>query len=156
MIGFHFTEFNPKKDERTPFEQLLDLFLELMVYTSGDVEETFDWMEQIDKEHGITTPEYTLDDFRRDLEKQSYVKTEGGQQKLGGKGEKLIRQRSLDQIFGKMKRSDTGNHRTPNSGSGDEQTSDRRSYRFGDQVNQIDFTASIRNSQIRGGVDQFN
>ncbi len=156
MIGYQFSQFIPKEDDRSPFEKLLEIFLELMVYTSGDVEETFNWMEALDQEHNITTPDYTLDDFRKDLEKRSFIKTEGSGQKLSGKGEKMIRQRSLDQIFGKMKRSDTGNHRTPQSGIGDEQTSDRRSYKFGDQVNQIDFTASIRNSQIRSGIDQFN
>lgn len=156
MIGYRFTEFIPETDERTPFEKLLELFLELMVYTSGDVEETFQWMEEIDKEHGITTPDYTLDDFRRDLEQRNFLQVESGNPKLTGKGERIIRKRSLEQIFGKLKRTDTGNHRTTFSGIGDEQTSDRRPYQFGDTVNQIDFTASIRNSQLRSGIDHFN
>lgn len=156
MIGYQFSEFIPQPDTRTPFEKLLDLFLELMVYTSGDVEETFRWMEEIDKEHGITTEDYTLEDFRKELEEKSFVKQSATGSELTGKGEKIIRKRSLDQIFGKLKKTSGGDHRTSITGQGDEQTSDRRPFQYGDQVNQIDFTQSIKNSQLRSGIDQFN
>ncbi|NND95533.1 MAG: hypothetical protein HKN45_11775 [Flavobacteriales bacterium] len=158
MLGHRFSKYIEPKDDRTPFEKLLELFLELMVYTSGDVDETFRWMKEIDDEHGITTPEYTLKDFRKDLEEKMYVEqtNNGSGGKPSAKTEKLIRKRSLDQIFGKMKRSGAGKHRTPHVGKGDEQTSDRRPFQFGDNTSQIDFTASIRNSQIRSGHDDFN
>ena len=156
MIGYQFSEFIPEKDTRTPFEKLLELFLELMVYTSGDVEETFSWMEEIDKEHNITTPEYTLEDFRKELEEKTIVQQGASGSELSGKGEQLIRKRSLEQIFGKLKRSSTGNHTTSFVGTGDEQSSDRRAYQYGDQMNQIDFTQSIKNSQKRNGIDTFN
>ena len=67
MIGFRFSQYISPVDERTPFKRLLEIFLELIVHASGDVEETFRWMEILDKEHGITDENYTLDDFRRDL-----------------------------------------------------------------------------------------
>jgi uncharacterized protein with von Willebrand factor type A (vWA) domain len=158
MLGHRFSQFIPKADERSPFERLLELFLELMVYTSGDVDETFRWMKEIDDEHGITTPEYTLKDFRKELEERSFIEQGRGGSggKLSAKTEKLIRKRSLDQIFGKMKRGGAGKHRTPHVGRGDEQTSDRRPFRFGDSLQQIDFTASLRNSQIRSGSDDLD
>lgn len=156
MIGHRFQKYIPEADERSPFKRLLDLFMELLVYTSGDVEEAFRWMKELDKEHNITTPEYTLDDFRKELEERSYVEQgPGGGGKPSAKTEKLIRQRSLEQIFGKMKRGGAGKHRTPHIGKGEEQTSDRRPFQFGDSPQQIDFTASIRNSQIRTGPDRF-
>ena len=72
MIGFRFSEF--KEDTtQSPFDRLLKLFLELMTYTSGDVEETFDWMKQLDAAHNITDDDYTLDDFRKDLERKSLL-----------------------------------------------------------------------------------
>lgn len=156
MIGSRFTKHIPIEDNRTPFEKLLELFLELMVYTSGDVEEALDWMKEIDKEHNITSEDYTLEDFRRDLERKAYIRqNESGGASLGGKAEKEIRKRSLDQIFGKLKRDTGGNHNSKSLGRGDEQTADRRPYQFGDNLNQIDFTASIRNAQLRHGVDDF-
>ncbi|MBX2844570.1 MAG: VWA domain-containing protein [Saprospiraceae bacterium] len=156
MVGNRFSQFNPQADERTPFEQLLELFLEIMVHTSGDVEEAFDWMYEIDEEHGITTPDYTLEDFRRDLENKGFLQLKDGGPALSGKGEKVIRQRALDQIFGKIKKSGKGNHRSPIAGQGDEATSDRRAFQFGDNLNQIDFTASFKNAQKRAGIDNFN
>ena len=157
MIGSRFTQYIPKPDLRTPFQRLLELFLELMVYTSGDVEETFNWMEEIDKTHNITTDDYTLDDFRQDLEKQSYVhKNNDGGSSMSKKSEQLIRKRALDQIFGKMKRDSGGNHRSNRIGRGDEPTSDRRPYRFGDNMNQIDFTSSFQNAQLKHGIDTFH
>lgn len=156
MIGFKFTQFEPEEDHRSTFEKLLELFLELMVYTSGDVEETFRWMEEIDKEHDITTPDYTLEDFRKDLEERSYLQNGAGGAELSAKGEQVIRKRSLEQVFGKLKRTTNGDHRTNFSGIGDETTSNRRPYQFGDAFNQIDFSQSIKNSQKRTGIHQFN
>lgn len=157
MLGFRFSQYVPPTDNRTPFERLFDLFLELLVYTSGDVEETLDWMEELDKEHKITTPEYTLEDFKRDLKKNGFVEsTTGKGGKLAAKTEKLIRKRALDQIFGKLKKGISGEHGSRVTGIGDEQTADRRPYQFGDSSSQIDFTASLKNSQIRSGIDVFD
>jgi uncharacterized protein with von Willebrand factor type A (vWA) domain len=66
-----------------------------------------------------------------------------------------IRRQSLEEIFGKLKKSAKGNHRTPFSGHGDEITSDRREYNFGDTLDQIDITDSIKNAQINHGIDNF-
>ena len=41
-------------------------------------------------------------------------------------------------------------------GQGDEQTSEKRQYLFGDLMEQIDMTDSIRNAQIAHGIDEFN
>jgi len=158
MIGFRFSEYTPNEESKSIFDTLLDLFLEIMVHTSGNVDETFDWMEQIDQEHQITTDDYTLDDFRKDLEDKGYLNNNPGKgtSELSGKGERKIRQKALDNIFGKLKRDSGGNHQTSHIGRGDEQTTDKRKYEFGDQLSQIDFTQSIQNAQLRGGIDNFN
>lgn len=157
MLGHRFTKFNPKEDERSLFQQLLDLFMEILVHTSGDVEEAFDWLKQIDDEHGLTNEDYTLEDFRKELESKQFIQQPGkGKARLSAKGEQIIRKRALDQIFGKLKRGEDGNHGSKFVGTGDEATSDRRPYRFGDQISQIDFTASFRNGQVRGGIDNFS
>lgn len=157
MAGIRFSQFIPKDDHQTPFEKLLELFLEIMVYTSGDIEETFDWMKQIDEKHHLTTPDYTLDDFRKELSEKSFInqRADGKGSSLSAKGENVIRKRSLNQIFGNLKKGEGGSHRTPHVGSGEESTSDRRPYQFGDNFSQIDITASLLNGQIRHGIDSF-
>ena len=39
MIGFNFSKYNPDENAKSPFEKLLDLFLQLLTYTSGDFNE---------------------------------------------------------------------------------------------------------------------
>ena len=158
MHGFNFTEYIPEKDLRTPFEKLLPIFLEIVTFTSGDVEEAIDWLRQIDAEHNLTTDEYTIDDFIEDLIEKGYLREagEGGSGGLTAKSEQAIRRRALDQVFGKMKRSTDGRHHTNTGGKGDELTGDKRPYRFGDSTFEIDFSASIRNAQIRSGIGEFS
>ncbi len=156
MIGTRFTKYIPPKDDRTPFEQLLPLFLELLTHTSGDVEEALDWMKEIDKEQPLFSKDYTLEDFKNDLRKHGLIgdpPRKGGRTPLTGKAEQLIRQRALDQVFGKLKKSDRGTHGLRRVGEGDELTSERRSYRFGDRIEQVAMSDSIRNAQQRNVDD---
>ena len=78
MIGFQFTEYRPEKELRTPFERLLDIFLELVTHTSGDVDEALDWMHELDKEHKLTDEDYTLDDFIAELKEKNFLKDGDG------------------------------------------------------------------------------
>ncbi|MBL8009070.1 MAG: VWA domain-containing protein [Flavobacteriales bacterium] len=152
MLGHRFTKYVPPQDDRSPFEKLLPLFLELLTHTSGDVEEALDWMDQLDKEHGFYTADYGRKEFEDDLRKHGMIgrPTKGGKAPLTGKAEKLIRERALEQVFGKLKKVDRGNHALRRTGQGDEPTSDRRSYRFGDRLEQVAMSDSIRNAQQRG------
>lgn len=152
MPGHRFSKYIPPQDDRSPFEKLLPLFLELLTHTSGDVEEALDWMDEIDKEHGFYSNDYGRKEFEADLRKHGLIggPTKGGKAPLTGKAEKLIRERALDQVFGKLKKVDRGNHALRRTGQGDEPTSDRRSYRFGDRLEQVAMSDSIRNAQQRG------
>lgn len=133
MIGFRFSEFEEEKKDESPFERLLKIFLELMTHTSGDFEESMAWLKELDDQYGLTTPEYTLEDFRKELEEKRYVKKdENNQTTLSEKSEQLIRKKALDQIFGKLKKGSKGNHKTKSIGQGGESNSDRRSFQFGE------------------------
>ncbi|MCB0765507.1 MAG: VWA domain-containing protein, partial [Flavobacteriales bacterium] len=156
MLGHRFSTYITPKDDRTPFEKLLPLFLELLTHTSGDVEEALDWMDELDKEHGFYTREYGRKEFEADLRKKGIIgdpPTKGGRVTLTGKAEQLIRQRALDQVFGKLKKSDRGQHGLRRVGEGDEPTGDRRGYRYGDRLEQIAMSDSIRNAQQHGVDD---
>ncbi len=156
MSGVRFHRYVPPKDDRTPFEKLLPIFLELLTHTSGDVEEALDWMKELDKEHGLFSKDYTIEDFKADLERNGIIgpKPTKGKTPLTGKAEKLIRERALDQVFGKLKKSERGQHSMRRTGQGDEPTSDRRSYRFGDRIEQVAMSDGIRNAQQRG-IEEF-
>ncbi|MCW8812834.1 MAG: hypothetical protein OQK65_04795 [Chlorobium sp.] len=157
MIGHRFTDFIPQNQGDSNFEELLKIFLQLVTITSGDVSEALNWMNEVDRQYNITNDDYGMGDFIDDLKEKGYIKEneEGKKLNLTAKSEMTIRRQSLEEIFGKLRKSARGNHRTPFSGSGDELTSDRREYSFGDTLDQIDMTDSIKNAQINHGIDDF-
>jgi uncharacterized protein with von Willebrand factor type A (vWA) domain len=157
MIGSRFVQFDPNANGKTRFEQLLDLFLQLLTYTSGDVNEALQWMNELDKKYQLTDDEYGMGDFIEDLKRNGYIKdnSETGALQITAKSEQSIRKKSLEEIFGKLKKSKQGDHTTNKPGQGDEVSPDHRPFRFGDMLEQIDFTESIRNAQINHGVESF-
>ena len=171
--GFRFTNY--EAPDQTPFEKLFEIFQELITHTSGDVEEALDWLRQLDQEYGLTDEDYTIDDFIEDLKAKGYIREEidmdgqqggeaedgdenggGGALSITAKLERMLRQRALDQIFGKIKRSGSGNHSTGKSGRGDEHTGEFREYRFGDALEHISMTESLKNAQVNHGLDSFS
>ncbi len=155
MTSFVFSKFIPSQ-KKSPFEQLLELFKELLMYTNGDAGEALQWLTQLDREHGLTNGEYGIGDFIEDLKAKGYIDGDGDEE--GGfyitpKTEQSIRKTALDQIFGKLKKSKQGNHKTRYTGTGDEISPDMREYRFGDTLDSISMTESLRNSQINHGID---
>lgn len=161
MIGYRFTKFINEQEEKPLFDRLLDIFMEMLVYTSGDVEEAIDWLRELDRAHNLTNDEYTLNDFIEELKQKGFIENDQAKDKGGSgsrmtaKSEQVIRKRSLDQIFGKMKRASSGKHGSKTVGKGDEPTTDRRQFQFGDKLEQIDFTQSIRNAQLNHGIGDF-
>lgn len=158
ISGFIFETYKPPN--LSPFEKLFDIFQELITFTSGDFDEAIDWLRQLDVEYELTTPDYTVDDFIQDLVKKGYIQERIGPDGKGGmtitsKTEQAIRQRALNQIFGKMRKGKSGNHRTNFSGESDEKTGELRAYRFGDAPEQISITESLKNAQINHGMGSF-
>ena len=157
--GFIFKTY--KAPFQSPFDKLFDIFKELITHTSGDFDEAIDWLRELDKEYELTAPEYTIDDFIEDLKKKGYIREELKPDGKGGmaitaKTERAIRQAALDQIFGNIKRSGQGNHRSKNPGIGDEHTGDFRDYQFGDALDKVSITESLKNAQIHHGIGDFS
>lgn len=157
MNGFRFTKYIPPKLEDARFNDLLKIFLQLLTITSGDVSQALDWMNQLDRRYNLTSNNYGMGDFISDLKSNGFINEDpvSGTLTPLAKSEKTIRQQSLEEIFGKLKRGNVGNHRTPYNGPGDELTSDRREFHFGDTLDQVDMTDSIKNAQINHGLDDF-
>ncbi len=157
--GFIFKNFEANK--QAPFEILLDIFKELITHTSGDFEEAIDWLRTLDKEYKLTDKNYTIEDFIEDLKKKGFIKEEiKGNGALGhkitSKTERAIRQQALNQIFGKIKKSGAGNHKSKSIGIGDEHTGNFKPFEFGDALEKVSITESIKNAQINNGIGNFS
>lgn len=156
--GYVFKPF--EEPNLTPFERLFDVFSELITHTSGDVDEALEWLEEIDKEYKLTTEEYTMQDFIEDLKKRGYLREEiqadgSGQMAITAKTERALRKNAMEQLFGKIRKSGAGNHKSNKSGQGDESTGEFRSFQFGDSFENISVTESLKNAQINNGIGDF-
>lgn len=156
--GFVFQKY--EDENRSPFDKLFEIFKELITHTSGDFDEAIDWLRQLDAEYKLTDENYSIDDFIEDLKRKGYIREEFDPDGKGGmaitaKTERAIRQQALDQIFGRLRKSRSGSHTTKHQGLGDEHTGEFRSYNYGDSLDKISMTESLRNAQIHHGADDF-
>ncbi|MFM1933216.1 MAG: hypothetical protein RL360_96 [Bacteroidota bacterium] len=156
--GFYFKEFEEKSI--SPFDKLFGIFKELITHTSGDFDEAIEWLRELDKEYELTDEHYTIEDFIEDLKAKGYIREEidengGSGMGITAKTERAIRQTALENIFGNLNKSGSGNHKTKASGQGDEMTGEFRSYHFGDSLEKISLTESLKNAQINHGIGEF-
>jgi Ca-activated chloride channel homolog len=158
MLGHRFSKYAPPPDKgKGDFGRLLKIFMQLILITSGNVAEALQWLTEVDKQYKLTNPNYGIGDFIEELKRKGYITDDGpnGSFKLKPKSEQALRRSALEEIFGKLKKTKSGDHKTPHNGRGDEPTTDRRDYEFGDTLEQISMTDSLRNAQINHGLDDF-
>ena len=158
MKGLEFSLFKPtKKNQKANFEDLLKIFLQLLNIASGDVSQAMAWLTSLDKQHNLTGPEYGIGDFYEDLKSKGYIEEKPGDGGLSmtPKSEGALRKKSLEDVFGKLRKSSVGNHQTRKTGKGDESATETKKYSFGDSPENIVFAESIRNAQINNGIDNF-
>lgn len=158
MNGYRFTKYIRNKNSKAGFEELLKIFMQLLNISSGDVSQALNYLIEIDKEYELTGNNYGIGDFIEDLKEQGYIEEDANEKfelVMTPKSEITLRRQSLEEVFNKLKKGNRGNHNTPYSGHGDESTSDRRNFQFGDSLDQIDVTTSIRNAQINHGINEF-
>src|SRR6478736_191837 len=104
MLGHRFSKYTPPPEsEKSDFERLLKVFMQLILITSGNVSEALQWMTEVDRQYKLTNDKYGMGDFIEDLKKNGYISEEGpkGEFKLKAKSEQNLRQSALEAIFGK-------------------------------------------------------
>ncbi len=158
MLGHRFSKFVPPQEKaKSDFEKLLKIFMQLVLITSGDVGEALQWLTELDQQYSLSNDQYGIGDFIDQLKRDGYITDDGpkGEFKLKAKSEQSLRKSALEEIFGKLKKSNRGDHNTTHGGRGDEQTTERRDYEFGDTLESISVTDSLRNAQINHGIENF-
>ena len=71
-------------------QELVKLFLQLVLQAGGDVEEALRWMQYL-QDRGMIDPGIDLDEFRKALQESEIVEDRGGQLALSAAGERRIR-----------------------------------------------------------------
>jgi Ca-activated chloride channel family protein len=158
MKGWKFTDYVPDGDE-TPFDRLLKIFNDLLIHTSGDVDEALSWLTELDKHYKLTDKDYGIADFIQELIDRGLIGNKSQGQRPGyiptAKLEGALRRQALNDIFDQLKKSKHGNHTTKSIGQGDEITADYRPFEFGDKLDNIAMSETIRSAQINHGIDDF-
>ncbi len=154
--GIRFGAKKPGQSENHPFKQLFDVFHEIMLATSGDIETAFQWMNEIDRRYGLFTNNYRLPDFIKDLENQRYIQLKSRDKGPStyiptGKFEMSLRQNAFLSLFGKIKKSKPGQHASNYAGKSEETHGELKPFEFGDPHHHINPTESIKNAIIRHG-----
>ncbi|NJM94798.1 MAG: hypothetical protein HC842_09165 [Cytophagales bacterium] len=104
MLGYRFTKYEPlEKKGKHNFDDLLRIFLQLLVHTNGDAAEALSWMTQLDQRYQLTDEQYGIGDFIEDLKRQGYMDEDpgNGQIRITPRTEQQIRKSALEEIFGK-------------------------------------------------------
>ena len=160
LKGWSFAIF--KDIKKSPFEKFFNIFKELILHTSGDFDEAIDWLRQLDKEYSLSEENYDVDDFIDELMQKGYITkrfdllSNKDSTRISSKMEKALRKFALDKIFGKIKKSKTGNHKTNYIGSDTYDSYDFKKYQFGDHIDKILISESLRNMYTRTGNDNLN
>ena len=63
MVGINFSSFKKSSNSKSQFEQMLNMFLQLLNYTNGDASEALSWMNELDKQYNFTTNDYGMGNF---------------------------------------------------------------------------------------------
>ena len=129
---------------------LIELFNHLLLRTNGDVEEALRWMEQL-RDRGYLPADFEAEAFRELLEREGLIREAPEGAELTPKGERRIRQDSLDLIFSALARGGEGDHPTTHEGGDGEPMAETRPYAFGDPAADIDVLASVKNAVGRTG-----
>ncbi len=159
MQPWYIHKYIPRKNEElSAFEQLFEIFKNILVHTSGDVAEALQWLNELDRHYDLTSDDYGIGDFIEDLKDKGFIR-EGGKKNIpyipSAKLENALRKQALDEVFGKLKNIKRGNHQTGKTGSGSELTQDLRRFQFGDKPEHIALAESLKNAQINHGLENF-
>jgi Ca-activated chloride channel family protein len=136
-------------------QSLMSLFSYLLLQTSGDVDEAIEWLKQLAQEYGLFDENMTLEDLINKLKEEGIIEDAKDMTILTTKGVQRIRQDALREIFTSLKKSPTGFHETPHTGTGVDRLSETKKWKFGDMPSNIDLTSTLTNAFKRDGIEDF-
>ena len=144
----------PSPEDLEFIKQLMDIYRNLLLQSAGDVEEALRWMEHFGEQYGFFNERFGIADFKKLLEQSGEAERTPKGFKVTPKGEKRIRQDSLNEIFSTLEAGAAGDHRTPVAGQGGERLSETRPYQFGDNLSDLDPLTSMSKAVRNHGIDE--
>jgi uncharacterized protein with von Willebrand factor type A (vWA) domain len=155
-MRFDYSKWQGPRPEDVAFiKQLMEIYRNLLLQTGGDADEALRWMEHFGEQYGFFSDNFGVDDFKKLLEKSGEVQRTPSGFQITPKGERRIRQDSLNEIFSTLQAGGAGDHRTPTAGKGGERLSETKPWQFGDSLSDLDSLTSMSNAVRNHGIDDF-
>ncbi len=156
-MRYNYSKWDDSLISQMVLEHGLDqLFNHLLLQANGDVSHVLSMMHYL-QQQGYIDQKIDLDKFQKSLEEKNIIINRRTDLKLSSKGERIIREKSLDYIFSKLKTSGKGLHPIPREGGGfGEILPERRKFQFGDSNHFIDYNESVKQSIKRVGLGDFD
>jgi len=156
-MRFDYSKWNGPRPEDIEFiRQLMEIYRNLLLQTGGDADEALRWMEHFGEQYGFFNDTFGIADFKKLLEQTGEAERTPQGFRVTPKGEKRIRQDSLNEIFSTLQAGGPGDHRTPMAGKGGERLSETRPYRFGDNLSDLDPLGSVSRAVMNHGIDDLS
>ncbi len=156
-MRFDYTQWKGRGPGDAEFlKQLMEIYRNLLLQTGGDVDEALKWMEHFGREYGFFNEKFGIDDFKKLLEESGEAQETAQGFQMTPRGERRIRQDSLNEIFSSLRAGGAGDHRTPVAGAGGERLSETRAWQFGDDLANLDPLASVSNALKNHGIDELS
>ena len=148
-----------KKDGKSPFDELFDLFQQLLTIASGDANQALRWLSELDQQYNMTDQfdDYGIGDFIEELRERGYLERdqENGGVMMTRKTERSLRTKALEDIFRNLKKGAAGDHKTDYTGRGSEIKPETRNWQYGDDLVQLDGTGTMLNMLRHSSLDSF-
>src|SRR5258707_9356078 len=128
-MRFRYAKWTPESmtDEQR-LESLMSLFSNLLIQTSGDVEEAIEWLRQLAQEYGIFDENLTLEDLIAKLKEMGIIEEVKETLVLTTRGIQRIRQDALREIFTSLRKGGVGSHDMPETRTGIDRLSETRKW----------------------------
>ncbi len=123
-------------------QRMDELFNQLLTMLNGDVEEALDQMERLAARYREQIG-FSPEDFERRLRDEKLIDGRPGERHLTRKGEQALRNRALDDVFGKLKPGGRGDHAIPSDGGRGELNGEIRPWQAGDESLDIAYRDSL-------------
>ena len=124
--------------------------LQRLQYGAGDIEQIdLDKMRDLLGDEAADQLEQ-MKQLKATLEKAGLIRNENGNWELTPRGNKMIGQKSLGEIYSQLKKHALGNHALPRDGRIGESNDDTKPFEFGDPFN-LHMTRTLRNALEREG-----
>lgn len=154
-MRFRYLAFDPARHgRRARFRHLESIFNVLLMKTAGDVDEALAYLEMLADRYGWFDENYGIEDFKADLAADGKVAEDAeapGSLRLSRRGERVLRREALERVFSSLAAGSAGGHRTVHPGGDGESTEETRPYAFGDALDRIAWTPTLRNALSRDG-----